>query len=370
MCSVHVKELMASGGVSDHEELSSTIKQFHARLRSRAKEGKLAYFTRHNTIHAIIIPGSHNIEKIWSDHLKDREGLKLYSEAMQSLATGPWAQQGGGRISWCVSVCKEYYEGGALSKMIHKDLRRRGHNMHTLVPTELLPSSDADVARMVELFQQRKWKLLDVGSCYNPFSKCDEFEVTAIDIAPADPTVLCCDFLSVNISDSKVVEKANGGGLRHIKPGSFDVAIFSLLLSYLPSTQQRLKCCINAHKALCLHGLLLIITPDSSHQNRHAGMMKSWKLCIESLGFHRWKYIKDTHLHCIAFRKTQLNVDFEVCLGSHYMLCIPQDSHDELATAEESNMTDPLHTDTCTQSLSYTQLMELPFCDIDCDDND
>ena len=31
--------------------------------------------------------------------------------------------------------------------------------------------------------------------------------------------------------------------------------------------------------------------------------MKSWKRAIESLGFKRWKYVKQEHLHCMAFRK-------------------------------------------------------------------
>ena len=284
---------------------------------------------------------------------------------MQKLATGPWAEQGSGRITWCVDVCDEYFVGGALVKMIGKDLRRQEHNMRTLVPPELLPSSDTDLERTVqEMFGFRKWKLLDVGSCYNPFSKFDKFEVTAIDIAPAHPTVLSCDFLSVNIleSSTKFDGESLGNSLQHIKAGSFDIVIFSLLLSYFPSTQQRLQCCINAHKALCLHGILIIITPDSSHQNRHAGMMKSWKQCIESLGFHRWKYIKDIHLHCMAFRKTRINVDYGSCLASHHMLHIPQDSHDEPATESQLSLTKP-STHGPPFDLNCTQLMELPFCD-------
>ena len=82
------------------------------------------------------------------DHLQDKEGLKQYSEAMQKLATGPWAEQGGGRITWCVEVCDEYFSvGGALVKMIGKDLRRLEHDMQTLIPVELLPSSDADIEK-------------------------------------------------------------------------------------------------------------------------------------------------------------------------------------------------------------------------------
>ena len=312
----------------------------------------------HNLLKLIV--GGDSVEKVWLDHLQDRDGLRQYSEAMHKLAEGPWAEQGGGRITWCVQVCKEYFSvGGALVKMIGKDLRRLGHDMQTLIPVELLPGSDADIERTVhEMFGSRKWKLLDVGSCYNPFSKFDKFEVTAIDIAPADPTVLSCDFLHVDISESSTKFEGEGArnSLLHIQSGVFDIVVFSLLLSYFPSTHQRLQCCINAHKALCLHGILLIITPDSSHQNRHAGMMKSWKQCIEALGFHRWKYVKDTHLHCMAFRKTRTDIDYGPCFANHHMLYIPQDSHDDPTSVEESQS--PL-----AEPSTHVDLQELPFCD-------
>ena len=305
---------------------------------------------------------------MWSDHLQDKDGLKQYSEAMEKLATGPWAEQGSGRITWCVEVCDEYFSvGGALVKMIGKDLRRVGHDMPTLVPIELLPYSDADIERTVyEAFGARKWRLLDVGSCYNPFSRFDKFEVTAIDITPAHSTVLSCDFLSVNISELSTRserEVKGGNSLHHIKAGSFDIVVFSLLLSYFPSTHQRLQCCINAHKALCLHGILLIITPDSSHQNRHAGMMKSWKQCIEVLGFHRWKYVKDTHLHCMAFRKTRIDIDYGPCLVNDHMLYIPQDSHDDTIPIGETQTS-------LAEPSTHFDLVELPFCDGTESDND
>ena len=86
---------------------------------------------------------------------------------------------------------------------------------------------------------------------------------------------------------------------------------------------------MSAHNQFCadIFKFCTAITPDSSHQNRHAGMVKSWKQCVELLGFHRWKYSKDNHLHCMAFRKTRIDVDYGSCLASHHMLYIPQDSN-------------------------------------------
>ncbi len=125
------------------------------------------------------------------------------------------------------------------------------------------------------------------------------------------------------------------GHLDQLPEEWYDVVIFSLLLSYLPATKQRLQCCINAYKVLRPHGLLLIVTPDSSHQNRHAEMMKDWKYCIEGLGFHRWRYVKDTHLHCMAFRKTGgLISDYSHLAHTHALLSIPQDNQELGETRE------------------------------------
>lgn len=57
--------------------------------------------------------------------------------------------------------------------------------MPLLVPRELLPATAEKVDKLVEEFTSRKWHLLDVGSCYNPFAVYPQFEVTAVDIAPA-----------------------------------------------------------------------------------------------------------------------------------------------------------------------------------------
>ena len=104
------------------------------------------------------------------------------------LATGPWANKPDecDRILWCVTKCDEYFKGDGLQTLLLKDLRRRDHTMPTILPLSLLPVSEGGVADIVRCFNARKWSLLDVGSCYNPFVQFPQFDVTAIDIAPAN----------------------------------------------------------------------------------------------------------------------------------------------------------------------------------------
>lgn len=139
-----------------------------------------------------------------------------------------------------------------------------------------------------------------------------------------------------NFPDATVINYSHlkpyltGTDVTQLPSASFHVVVFSLLLSYFPSPQQRWQCCMKAHKLLAVNGLLFIITPDSSHQNRNAPMMKSWKHAVESIGFVRWRYVKETHLHCMAFCKVA-----PCHLSSHSdnvrpeMLYIPQDYQED-----------------------------------------
>ena len=142
---------------------------------------KLCWLTSYTSLFS----GRQNAETLWAARLQDKTTLQQYSAAMHSLATGPWAKHGGSRIRWCVDCCTEYFTDGHLKKLLLKDLRRVQHNMPTIVEGELLPPLPEGVEVLVGGWRGRKWRLLDVGSCYNPFAQWAEFEVTAVDIAPA-----------------------------------------------------------------------------------------------------------------------------------------------------------------------------------------
>ncbi len=147
-------------------------------------------------------------------------------------------------------------------------------------------------------------------------------------------SVYKCDFLNLQLQQPlQLASDALDAFLRQLcgpidaLPAQlFHVVVFSLLLSYFPSPYQRWLCCKKAHELLTLNGLLLIITPDSSHQGRHALMMRSWRVAVESLGFKRYKYIKFSHMHLIAFRKVSPTTSSDLVSRNYpEMLYIPQD---------------------------------------------
>lgn len=115
-----------------------------------------------------------------------------YSHAMSTLATRHWerGEEDSSRVSWCVSVCDSYFKHeGDLYNLLVKDLRRREHAMPTLVSHEHLPPTAVGVSEILDEWKDRKLRMLDVGSCYNPFLGYTQLEVTAIDIAPAHKVV-------------------------------------------------------------------------------------------------------------------------------------------------------------------------------------
>lgn len=139
---------------------------------------------------------------LWQAHLTDTHLLSAYSRAMAALAKGPWSMKQNNRIHWCIDRCNEYFHSGdALQKLLLKDLRRVAHGMISVMCVECVPSSEEGVVKVVQEFRGRSLRLLDVGSCYNPFSAHSQFDVTAVDIAPAtevpsgtDKYILCITF--------------------------------------------------------------------------------------------------------------------------------------------------------------------------------
>lgn len=274
----------------EHLKLSEKIKAVHKSLREKTKKN--------------------GPNRAWIDHLKSKATLQTYADAMKELAINHWesndlkavnrnAQQRN-RIIWSVDYCKNYF--------FKIELINALRNREFRILKELEIDTDGDIescSTSIVKINDEKIKLLDVGSCYNPFSKFTDFDVVAIDIAPAVTDVIECDFLNVQINSKANTQHhdANSKKISEMFEETFDAVVFSLLLEYLPTSEQRICCCQKAYQLLKTEGLLIIITPDSKHVGANAKLMKTWRYALALMGFGRIKYEKLEHISCMAFRK-------------------------------------------------------------------
>lgn len=302
----------------EHLILSAQIKDVHKNLRKNAK--------RFGPTNA------------WNEHINNKDQLHSYSEAMKLLATKFWdsnlkekemSQEN--RIEWSVQFCLNYFH----------DTKLRNHNREREQRiNELLPDS---VRMEVPILTDCKdnIRLLDVGSCYNPFKHYENFSVTAIDISPACPDVQYCDFLNTPVLNNEF-DNLDEKSL-YIASCSYDVVIFSLLLEYMPSSEQRLICCKKAYDILDSEGILIIITPDSKHVGANAKLMKNWRYTLALMGFSRIKYEKLVHITCMVYRKAlfkDVTIRWAEIHKEDYMtndLFIPQDFNDFEDESSDSN---------------------------------
>jgi len=238
-------------------------------------------------------------EQIWDNHVKDGS-LAEYSSAMHQLATQHWkTSEGSSRISWVTDQVKKFFFRGDRKKWKTKiESFKTGHGQ----PESNQPSCDAEPVE-----NSNNYHLLDVGSCYNPFA--EEFredsriKVTAIDLQPSQDTldtVMKCDFYRVPVGDCFQV---SGNEVTSLKRGAFDVVVFCLLLEYLPLPKMRHRVCLKARDSLSDWGLLLIVTPDSSHQGKNETQMKAWRLALINMGLIRICTEKLPHARCLGFIK-------------------------------------------------------------------
>ncbi|KAF2355713.1 25S rRNA (adenine(2142)-N(1))-methyltransferase Bmt2 [Trinorchestia longiramus] len=270
---------------------------------------------------------------VWSVHLRDTESHHRYASAMHALATRHWDTSNSpkagasSRITWTHAASTEYFEGGGLQRAREKENRKVQFLMpHLLAGVE---SSTQGVSSTTS----EKLRVLDVGSCYNPFARYSEWDVTAVDLHPATQDVLQCDFLNLNLdaecstaasegtkepADSNIetqavvldksstIENSSCVPFRiptNLRANYFDIVIFCLLLEYIPSAEQRFKCCQNATKLLRPEGILIIITPDSKYEGHNNFLYKAWQAALAGLGLTRVKYEKKEHFHGMVFRK-------------------------------------------------------------------
>ncbi|XP_067632914.1 S-adenosylmethionine sensor upstream of mTORC1 [Eurosta solidaginis] len=265
----------------EHLQLAAIIKVCHENLRTQSR-----------------LKG---IRKAWNEHLQNESLLQEYSKAMHRLAsiwetntTNPnlFARS---RVKWIIDYCKSYF----LDKKIFLEKREREQRLEV---------SYADI-RIIQKFSKERTNfsdfinVLDVGSCYNPFGEEANFNVTAIDLCPATKDVLKGDFLKIRTEKNNDEICTTSGEVTYLPFEYFDCVIFSLLLEYIPTPQERLHCCSKAYELLRPEGILIIITPDSQHVGKNAKLMKNWRYILGTLGFYRICFEKLPHITCLVFRK-------------------------------------------------------------------
>ena len=138
-------EVMAS---EEHKDLANFIKNVHKELRLEAQRCEAGP------------------EVAWEKHLERTETLQAYAGAMRSLATLHWTDDSNSRILWVHKHIQNYYFRDGIQSEHTRD--RKFAKRHG----EIIPEVTPDVIGKV--------RVLDVGSCYNPFSVFEELGLFSI----------------------------------------------------------------------------------------------------------------------------------------------------------------------------------------------
>lgn len=312
----------------EHKRLAQYIKDVHQSLRkSTLKLGA---------------------EAAWQIHCENFDTLLKYAHCMEKLATTHWenncvsdTSEATSRIKWVVDFCHDYF--------INK-----GHLKYTERDTNIAQKIDVQIEEE-EIFTT-PLKLIDVGSCYNPFRVYDIFDVLAVDLYPANSSVFRCDFLNVNIYKQN---KFSESTVTELSENTFNIVTFCFLLEYIPSSELRIAACEKAYKLLKPGGVLIVTTPDSKHVGANSKIIKCWRYTLAHIGFNRIKYEKLRYMHCMVFRKT-LNKEIAIRWAKlykepymEYAIHIPQDSNN----CTDKNCT----TDASNNESGVNDFQELPF---------
>ena len=128
-------------------------------------------------------------------------------------------------------------------------------------PTTTIPTDTSSSPSPSSVTPQLK--VLDVGSCYNPFLTgpySTLFDITALDLCPTDPTVYQSDFLTLKIgpnSSEPLILNGSVDGtdkpinrLIQLPEHTYHAVTMSLVLNYLPTPITRLNMVRRARKLL------------------------------------------------------------------------------------------------------------------------
>ena len=291
--SLLIKE--AEEAVQRSAECGRVITQRHKRLREAVRETVSSRGSGSGVEKAF--------DEAWSETKTETRALTEYAECMSELAQAHWQQeaQGDSRIDWCLSTLESFF------------------NRETTLSSNG-PGLGAGGAI----------RLLDVGSCYDPFRGKPGLEVMACDLQPAQgsPKVYRCDFLELEISSA--IEEAERSHQKRDEKGEipllespsphqqltslpsawFDVVVFSLVLSYVPSGSRRADAVWKARRLLRPGGLLLIVTPQSTIRLSNSvqlPILREWRGAMEAMGlvFHKCEHLTNAKQIGLAYHTNQ-----------------------------------------------------------------
>ena len=245
----------------------------------------------------------------------DGDVLARYADSMATLAQHHWAPdeetRGGCRIAWCVETAREFFRA-PLGTETGAHPGRGAKRPAPDSASERLVDSRTDGSRL---------KLLDVGSCYDPFRRFGDLDVTAFDLCPAPaaaPTVFTGDMLRLDVlppsdsTDSAAPSEPTtpGAQLAALPQGSFDCVTLCLVLSYIPDPLERTRVVWTARRLLRPRGLLLIVTPHSTNRLSNSvslPIFSEWRAALAELGFKHHTYSRLARHHALAFSTTPVS---------------------------------------------------------------
>eukprot|EP00126_Sphaerothecum_destruens_P002800 Sdes_comp16221_c0_seq1m5502 len=241
-------------------QLANVIKKHHREARQKYVEikEKLCQVMSKSTQVVDLNLEEIASRQVWEELVTSSDKLEEYAYAMKELSCEHWNKKSNGRIDWCTEKALYYFEAGELEKRIEKDVKRKEfikqleNSQVEKICSRLTPVFDSENSTLS--VHQRDfscpYKLLDVGSCFNPFHYLysDIFQVSAIDLYPADSSVIQCDLLNLDVvSNSEALLNPKTPAFVGVSE-SYSVIIFSLLLSYFPSPFQRWIACLKAYQ--------------------------------------------------------------------------------------------------------------------------
>ena len=302
---------------------SDNLETFH--LLENYEQLLTNYLQQHEkniVMYESIVEHHENIKHMnWIENVTNDETLEIYASSAELMGSKDWMIAG---TEWMKNISLNFYYNklgikyyNKIIKTLQNNSKSNNNNDNNNNCNDSYRQNPMTCLKATD----EKIKLLDIGSCFNPFKEFNEFEVTAVDLCPSNDSVHKCDFLDIIVTENidltlNINNSYKNGFMKYFPINSFDVCVMSLVLSYLPCPKQRLLMIKNARKTLIYEnnkmGLLLIYEKCSIlHNNYYYTLfLKHWKQQICLLGFELLKYerviINSHKSHAFSFVTTNI----------------------------------------------------------------